>query len=105
MWVSAAPGFLPRTSQEGKNEASGRHQQHMTLYESQATGCGSGPAVDARTWRRCRLVEAGFPTTLADAVATDPRFDLHALLQLVDRARPPDLAVRIMAPCPDEVAR
>jgi hypothetical protein len=106
MLVSAAPGFLPRTSHEGKSEVSRRHQQHMTLHTSRATtSCGSGPPVDARSWRRCRLLEAGFPTTLADAVAADPRFDLHALLQLVDRACPPDLAVRIMAPVPDGVAR
>jgi len=78
----------------------------MTLSKSPATtGCGSGPPVNARTWRRCRLLEAGFPATLADAVAADPRFDLHALLQLVDRACPPDLAVRIMAPFPGVVAR
>jgi hypothetical protein len=53
-----------------------------------------------RAWRRCRLVEAGFPATLADEVAGNPRFDLHALLQLVDRGCPPELAVRIAAPLP-----
>jgi hypothetical protein len=41
---------------------------------------------------------------VADAVASDPRFDLHALLQLVDRGCPPGLAVRILAPLPREVA-
>jgi hypothetical protein len=45
-------------------------------------------------------VEAGFPETLADEVAGNPRFDLHALLQLVDRGCPPELAVRIAAPLP-----
>ena len=77
----------------------------MTVHKAQAApGCGTGPPVDVRTWRRCRLLEAGFAPTVADAVASDPRFDLHALLQLVDRGCPPDLAVRIVAPPPLEVA-
>jgi hypothetical protein len=36
--------------------------------------------------------------SLAQWVAADPRFDLHALLELVDRGCPPPLAVRILAP-------
>ncbi len=78
----------------------------MTIHTSRVTtSCGSGLPTDARTWRRCRLLEAGFPETLADAVAADPLFDLHALLQLLDRGCPPDLAVRITAPLPGEVVR
>ena len=77
----------------------------MTLHQSQAApGCSSGPPVDVQTWRRCRLLEAGFPAAVAAAVASDPRFDLHALLQLVDRGCPCELAVRIVAPLPQEVA-
>ena len=77
----------------------------MTAHKSQdAPGCASGSPVDVQTWRRCRLLEAGFPQAVADAVASDPRFDLHALLQLVDRGCPPELAVRILAPLPREVA-
>jgi hypothetical protein len=76
----------------------------MTLHKAEAAaGCGAGPPLDVRAWRRCRLLEAGFPRALADVVAADPRFDLHALLQLVDRGCPPDLAVRIVAPLPGEV--
>jgi hypothetical protein len=62
--------------------------------------CGNGPPLDVPTWRRCRLLEAGFPAGLADSVAADPRFDLHALLELVDRGCPPELAVQILAPLP-----
>jgi hypothetical protein len=69
-----------------------------------ATGCSSGPPIDVQAWRHCRLLEAGFPPVLAEAVAADPRFDLHALLQLVDRGCSPELAVRIVAPLPREVA-
>ena len=77
----------------------------MTIHKAHAApGCGSGPPIDVQDWRRCRLLEAGFPPTMADAVAGDSRFDLHALLQLVDRGCPPDLAVRIVAPPPRQVA-
>lgn len=69
-----------------------------------AAGLSGGPPVDVREWRRSRLVEAGFPQAEAARVAADPRFDLHALLQLVDRGCPPHLAVRILAPLPREAA-
>ena len=62
--------------------------------------CGHGPPLEVRTWRRCRLLEAGFPAGLAEVVAADPRFDLHVLLELVDRGCPPELAVQILAPLP-----
>jgi hypothetical protein len=65
--------------------------------------CSGRTPLDAVAWRRCRLLEAGFPAPLADVVSADARLDLHALLQLVDRGCPPDLAVRIMAPLPGEV--
>ncbi len=69
-----------------------------------AAGLSGGPPVDVREWRRSRLLEAGFPPAEAARVAADPRFDLHALLQLVDRGCPPELAVRILAPLPREAA-
>lgn len=78
----------------------------MTAHRTRqgTRGCGGGPPLDVRDWRRCRLLEAGFPDALAESVAADPRFDLHALLELVDRGCPPGLAVRIAAPLPREVA-
>lgn len=60
-------------------------------------------AAEVREWRRRRLLDAGFPSELAEAVSVDARYDLHALLQLVDRGCPPDLAVRIESPLPREV--
>jgi hypothetical protein len=35
---------------------------------------------------------------MADRLARDLSFDLHALLELVDRGCPPDLAIRILEP-------
>jgi hypothetical protein len=58
----------------------------------------AGAPVDVRTWRRCRLLEAGFPEELATRLAGMARVDLHAMLQLVDRGCPPHLAARILAP-------
>lgn len=58
---------------------------------------------EAVAWRRRSLLGAGFPDDLASEVAADVRLDLHALLQLVDRGCPPELAVRIVDPSPGEV--
>jgi hypothetical protein len=49
-------------------------------------------------WRARRLREAGLEPGLATAIAADCGYDLHALLELVDRGCPADLAVRILAP-------
>lgn len=56
------------------------------------------------TWRRNQLVRAGFALPLAAQVAGDPRYDLHALIELVERGCLPELAVRIMAPLESESA-
>jgi hypothetical protein len=65
-------------------------------------GCGAhGAPTDVTTWRRCRLLEAGFEYSLAARLAADASVDLHALLQLVDRGCPPGLAARILAPIGD----
>lgn len=49
-------------------------------------------------WRRRRLERAGFDGALTEKLASDPRTDVHALLELVDRGCPPHLAARILAP-------
>ena len=55
-------------------------------------------------WRRELLVEAGFPSSLAVRLACDARWDLHALIDLVERGCPPLLAVRVLAPLDQEDA-
>jgi hypothetical protein len=45
---------------------------------------------------------AGFPPTLAAALARDERVDVHALVDLVERGCPPELAARIAAPPEDQ---
>ena len=56
---------------------------------------GTDPIV---LWRTSRLEEAGFTAEIAEALARDSAYDLHALLELVDRGCLPELAARILAP-------
>jgi hypothetical protein len=55
-------------------------------------------------WRREQLVDSGFPLLLAARLAKDSRYDLHTLVELVERGCPPVLAERIVAPLDGEVA-
>jgi hypothetical protein len=55
-------------------------------------------AHDVDRWRREQLAAAGFPLPLAVRLARDRRYDLHALIELVERGCAPELAVRILAP-------
>ncbi len=50
------------------------------------------------TWRRRQLVAVGFEPALAGRIAQDASYDLHALIELVERGCPPRLAVQILAP-------
>ena len=54
------------------------------------------------TWRARRLRGAGFSKQLAALLAEDPGYDLHAMLDLIDRGCPPELAARILAPMDEE---
>ena len=53
-------------------------------------------------WRRQYLACVGVDADLATMVAADLRWDLHALLQLLERGCPPHLAARICAPADAE---
>jgi hypothetical protein len=56
------------------------------------------PVDEVADWRRDQLAGSGFPSALAAKVACDPRYDVHALIELVERGCRPDLAARILAP-------
>lgn len=49
-------------------------------------------------WRRDQLVQSGFAPALAARIAAEGGYDLHALIELVERGCPPELAARILAP-------
>jgi hypothetical protein len=57
-----------------------------------------GSAQEVVSWRRRQLLESGFPPPLARRLAHDASYDLHALIELVERGCPPELAARIVAP-------
>jgi hypothetical protein len=100
MFASAQRKFLPDRSEFGKTCMPSQHKPGMTNNHLApcSSCCTDGPPVDVITWRRCRLLESGFPQELADRLASIPAIDVHALLQLVDRGCPPELAARILTP-------
>jgi hypothetical protein len=55
-------------------------------------------------WRREQLVGSGFAPALAARVGENIDYDLHALIGLVERGCPPELAARILAPVEEESA-
>lgn len=60
-------------------------------------------AAHVTTWRRRQLVASGFPRPLAARAARDHRYDVHALIELVERGCSAELALRILAPdCEDQ---
>lgn len=70
----------------------------------QTNTVGEGTSQRLVRWRRERLVESGFPLPAAAGLAKDSRYDLHALIELVERGCPPALAARILAPLDEETA-
>jgi hypothetical protein len=70
--------------------------------QARTTSESAGPEVTR--WRREQLVDSGFPLPLAARLAKDARYDLHALIGLVEGGCRPDLAVRVLAPLDEESA-
>jgi hypothetical protein len=103
MFASHVVNLLPSSSNSGKTGLGRRREQSMTLHHFVRSGSclGDGPPVDVTQWRLCRLVDAGFPRDLAERLAAAPGVDVHALLALVDRGCPPELAARILSPLPE----
>jgi hypothetical protein len=62
-----------------------------------------GTAPEIVSWRRRQLVDAGFSGRLASRLGRDRSYDLHALIELVERGCPPALAARILAPLDEQV--
>lgn len=63
----------------------------------------AGAAFEVVRWRRRQLAAAGFGLPLASMLSRDPRWNLHALIELVEQGCAPELAVRILEPL-DRVA-
>lgn len=56
------------------------------------------PGGNLAAWREQRLLRAGVEPDLAVELAADCALDLHAMIELIERGCPPDLAARILAP-------
>jgi len=80
-------------------------RHHVVPPEMETVAPALVPTSDVEAWRLRRLVEAGFPLPLALELAATPGVDLHALLALLDRGCPPELAARILAPIDDADGR
>jgi hypothetical protein len=80
-------------------------QHHAVPSVKEAAARRRVPTTDVEAWRLRRLVEAGLPLPLALELAATPGVDLHALLALLDRGCPPELAARILAPIDDAHAQ
>ena len=70
----------------------------------QTKATANTPIDEVAHWRRDQLASSGFAPALAAALASDPRYDLHVLIELVERGCRPDLAARILAPIDEESA-
>jgi hypothetical protein len=66
------------------------------------TGDTTREAREVLDWREQQLCAAGFEPNLAGKLAGDCAIDLHALIELVERGCPPELAARILAPVAGE---
>jgi hypothetical protein len=59
-------------------------------------------AIGLARWRAEHLRAAGFDNAFARRLALDRRYDIHALIELVERGCPPPLAARILSPLEPE---
>ena len=85
---------VPSASNVGKDRP--RSDTNITVGTVLRADRAERAAVAA--WRRRQLDEAGFPASLAASLADDPRMDVHALIELVERGCRPELAARIAMP-------
>jgi hypothetical protein len=72
--------------------------ESVTNRDVQTKTRGERQVDEVVRWRREQLAEKGFSLPLAARVASDARYDLHTLIELVERGCPPELAARILAP-------
>ncbi len=80
-------------SAHGKKPHSPHHQWSMGT-----TSVEERTRRNLHRWRRGQLAKHGFPLPLAVRISKDGHYDLHAIIGLVERGCPPELAIRILAP-------
>jgi hypothetical protein len=71
-------------------------QSHKPMLRTQTTK--DRGADEVVIWRREKLAQSGLPLSLAAWLAQDSRYDLHAMVDLLEHGCAPELAIRILAP-------
>jgi hypothetical protein len=92
--VTAQPALLPAARKTGKD----RRRDDTNINVGTVLRADRAERAAVAAWRRRQLDEAGFPAPLAASLADDPRVDVHALIELVERGCRPELAARIAVP-------
>jgi hypothetical protein len=92
--VPAPNTVVPAARNSGKD----RRRDDTNIYVGTVLRADRAERAAVAAWRRRQLDEAGFPAPLAASLAGDPRVDVHALIELVERGCRPELAVRIAVP-------
>lgn len=62
-----------------------------------------GPSAGVVAWRAGQLRAAGVGPEIAERLAADRSYDLHAVIELTERGCPAELALRILAPLDDGI--
>jgi hypothetical protein len=96
-FVSARRRFLTEVRKRRRPDTYLEKPMRDQLDMDSAASADHGPD-GVFAWRRSQLVRSGFSPPLAGRVAHDGRYDLHRLIELVERGCPPELALRILAP-------
>lgn len=73
-------------------------EAHLSERHDSPGGSHSSEGAAVVAWRERQLIAAGFDPLLAAELAMTCSYDLHALIGLVGRGCPPELAARILAP-------
>jgi hypothetical protein len=92
--VTAPPALVPGPRNAGKD----RRRGDTNIDVGTVLRADRAERAAVAAWRRRHLDEAGFPAPLAASLAGDPRVDVHALIELVERGCRPELAARIAVP-------
>lgn len=82
-----------------------RAETHRGEWQDHPSEPQGAEAADVVAWRASQLVAAGFAPQLAAELADVCSYDLHALIELVERGCPPVLAARILAPLDERERR
>jgi hypothetical protein len=72
--------------------------RHIFAPQAARWARAAEPGGQIAGWREQRLRHAGVEAELAAAIASDCAIDLHAMIELIERGCPPELALRILAP-------